>query len=139
MSGWAALFLATTILMSVTGFLFPGAGFTPAQGIGFLSIAVLAVTLLALSLSQSLALDLCGWRGPGPLPECLRRSRAGFLEAVVPAVAGADAVGTALHRCSDRRSDDLRGAWPSSGEKVSSGACRPDFAQACGLTQRGRV
>jgi hypothetical protein len=48
MSGWTALFLATTILTSATGFLFPRAGFTPAQGVGFLSLAVLAVTLLAL-------------------------------------------------------------------------------------------
>jgi hypothetical protein len=48
MSGWTALFLATTIFTSVTGFLFPGAGFTPAQRVGFLSLAALAVMLLAL-------------------------------------------------------------------------------------------
>jgi hypothetical protein len=40
----------TTTLTSVTGLLFPRAGFTPAQGVGFLSLAVLAVTLLALYL-----------------------------------------------------------------------------------------
>lgn len=49
MRGWTALFLATTILTSVTGFLFPRAGFTPAQeGVGFLSLAVLALAVLAL-------------------------------------------------------------------------------------------
>jgi hypothetical protein len=46
--GWTALFLATTILTSVTGFLFPSTGFTPAQGVGVLSLVVLAVALLAL-------------------------------------------------------------------------------------------
>ena len=48
MRGWTALFLATTILTSVTGFLFPRSGFTPAQGVGFLSLAVLSLAVLAL-------------------------------------------------------------------------------------------
>jgi hypothetical protein len=47
-SGWTALFLATTILTSATGFLFPATGFTPAQGVGILSLVLLAVALLAL-------------------------------------------------------------------------------------------
>lgn len=46
--GWTALFLLTTILTSVTGFLFPIHGFTPALGLGVLSLLVLAVALLAL-------------------------------------------------------------------------------------------
>ena len=32
LAGWTALFLLTTILTSVTGFMFPIAGFTPALG-----------------------------------------------------------------------------------------------------------
>jgi hypothetical protein len=48
MSRWTALFLATTILTSLTGFLFPRVGFTPAQGVGIVSTAVLTATLLAL-------------------------------------------------------------------------------------------
>jgi hypothetical protein len=48
MSGWTALFLAATVLTTLTGFLFPRAGFTPAQGVGFVSLVVLAVALLAL-------------------------------------------------------------------------------------------
>jgi hypothetical protein len=47
LSAWTALFLVTTILTSVTGFLFPSAGFTPAQGLGILSLIVLAVALAA--------------------------------------------------------------------------------------------
>jgi hypothetical protein len=42
MTVWTALFLATTILTSLTGFLFPRVGFTPAQGVGITSLVVLA-------------------------------------------------------------------------------------------------
>ncbi|HVU25080.1 MAG TPA: hypothetical protein VHE13_13215 [Opitutus sp.] len=43
-----ALFLSTTVLTSLTGFLFPIHGFTPALGTGIVSVAVLALTLYAL-------------------------------------------------------------------------------------------
>jgi hypothetical protein len=42
-----ALFLLTTVLTSVTGFLFPIHGFTPALGVGIVACAILAVALLA--------------------------------------------------------------------------------------------
>ncbi len=48
MPGVTALFLATTILTSVTGFLFPINGFTPALGVGVVSLVILAIALLAL-------------------------------------------------------------------------------------------
>jgi hypothetical protein len=48
LSGWTALFLATTVLTSATGFLFPSTGFTPAQGVGILSLVLLAIALFAL-------------------------------------------------------------------------------------------
>ena len=48
LDGWTALFLLTTILTSVTGFLFPATSFTPAQGVGIVSLVVLAVALLGL-------------------------------------------------------------------------------------------
>lgn len=41
------IFLIATILTSLTGFLFPSSGFTPAQGVGYISLAVLAVALAA--------------------------------------------------------------------------------------------
>jgi hypothetical protein len=47
LGGWTALFLATTILTSATGFLFPSTAFTPAQGVGILSLIALAIALLA--------------------------------------------------------------------------------------------
>lgn len=50
--GMAALFLATTVLTSVTGFLFPLPEMTPAQIVGFISLAALAVALAALYIFQ---------------------------------------------------------------------------------------
>jgi hypothetical protein len=51
---WTLVFLVTTILTSVTGFMFPIAAFTPALGFGIISLVVLAVALYALY-SQHLA------------------------------------------------------------------------------------
>jgi len=47
-AGWTVLFLLTTILTTVTGFMFPIHGFTPALGVGITSMVVLAIALLAL-------------------------------------------------------------------------------------------
>ena len=46
--GWTALFLVTTILTSVTGFMFPINGLTPGIVIGLISIMILAIALMAL-------------------------------------------------------------------------------------------
>jgi hypothetical protein len=46
--GWTALFLASTVLTSASGFLFPATALTPAQIFGYVSLLVLAVTLLGL-------------------------------------------------------------------------------------------
>ena len=43
-----ALFLFTTALTSVTGFLFPIHGFTPVLGVGIVACVILAVALFAL-------------------------------------------------------------------------------------------
>lgn len=53
---WTAIFLFTTILTSVTGFLFPITIFTPALAVGILSMIVLLVALLALYVYR-----LAGW------------------------------------------------------------------------------
>ena len=47
-NGLTEIFLATTVLTSVTGFLFPTSSFTPAQAFGYLSLVLLAVALAAL-------------------------------------------------------------------------------------------
>lgn len=55
---WTHLFLATTVLTSVTGFMFPISAFTPALAFGALSLA-----LLALALAGLYAFHLAGaWR-----------------------------------------------------------------------------
>jgi len=48
--GWTALFLATTVLTSVTGFMFPINGLTPAIVVGLISVVILAIALMALYL-----------------------------------------------------------------------------------------
>jgi hypothetical protein len=48
LSGLTAVFLATTVLTSATGFLFPSTSFGPPQVIGALLLVVLAVAILAL-------------------------------------------------------------------------------------------
>jgi hypothetical protein len=47
LDGWTALFLASTVATSVTGFFFPFHQFTPAHGVGVISLLVLAVAILA--------------------------------------------------------------------------------------------
>ena len=42
---WTHVFLATTVLTTLTGFLFPITAFTPALGVGLLSTALLALAL----------------------------------------------------------------------------------------------
>jgi hypothetical protein len=47
LDGWTKWFLITTVLTSVTGFFFPFHGFTPAIGVGIISLLVLAVAIYA--------------------------------------------------------------------------------------------
>ena len=44
---WTRWFLITTVLTSVTGFFFPFHGFTPAIGVGIISLLVLAIAIYA--------------------------------------------------------------------------------------------
>src|SRR4051812_47518109 len=46
--GWTALFLATTVLTSVTGYFFPVDGILPSHIVGAISLAILAVAVFAL-------------------------------------------------------------------------------------------
>jgi hypothetical protein len=50
--GWTAVFLVTTILTSVTGFMFPISGLTPAIVFGLISIVILVIALAALYLQH---------------------------------------------------------------------------------------
>src|SRR5262245_19475583 len=46
--GWTALFLATTVLTSVTGFPLPPYGFDAARAVGVISLLLLAAAIAAL-------------------------------------------------------------------------------------------
>ena len=48
LDGWTALFLATTVLTSVTAFFFPSTSFGPGHVVGVLSLVVLAAAIVAL-------------------------------------------------------------------------------------------
>jgi hypothetical protein len=48
LNNWTALFLVTTVLTSLTGFLFPFGDLLPSHIVGIISLAVLAVAFLAL-------------------------------------------------------------------------------------------
>jgi hypothetical protein len=54
LDSWTKWFLITTVLTSVSGFFFPFHGFTPAIGLGIISLLVLAVADLCAGR------DLCG-------------------------------------------------------------------------------
>src|SRR5579862_1359137 len=45
---FTAIFLVSTVLTSVTGFLFPFHGFLPSHGVGIVSLIVLALAIAAL-------------------------------------------------------------------------------------------
>lgn len=47
LDSWTAIFLFFTVLTSLTGFLFPFHGFTPAIGVGIVSLVLLAVAIFA--------------------------------------------------------------------------------------------
>lgn len=47
-SSWTAIFLATTLATTLTGFLFPFQKFTPAIGVGIISLIALAAAIPAL-------------------------------------------------------------------------------------------
>jgi hypothetical protein len=46
--GWTTFFLVTTVMTSLTGFFFPFRGFTPAYGVGILSLLILVAAIYAL-------------------------------------------------------------------------------------------
>ena len=47
LDGWTKWFLTTAVLTTVTGFFFPFHGFTPAIGLGIISLPFLALTIFA--------------------------------------------------------------------------------------------
>lgn len=58
LDGWTAVFLTTTVLTSLTGFLFPIHGFTPGIAVGILSMVALTIAIVARYLRHLIR----GWR-----------------------------------------------------------------------------
>ena len=59
LDGWTAIFLTTTVLTSLTGFLFPFEGLKPSYIVGGISLVLLAVAILARYTFRLAG----GWRG----------------------------------------------------------------------------
>jgi hypothetical protein len=59
LDGWTAIFLITTVLTSVTGFMFPFEGFKPSYVLATLSLIVLAIAIWARYGAHMTG----GWRG----------------------------------------------------------------------------
>ena len=123
MGVWTALFLVTTILTTATGFLFPNAAFTPALAVGYVSSAVLIVTLLALYVFR-----LAGpWRWIyviGALVALYLNTFVGvvqsFQKILVRARAGANAIRATLHYCAEHRLGHLCRARLFRHQEISS-------------------
>src|SRR5438128_12663731 len=52
LDGWTKWFLITAVLTTASGFFFPFHGFTPAIGLGIISLRFLALTVFARSSNQ---------------------------------------------------------------------------------------
>jgi hypothetical protein len=129
---WTALFLATTVLTSVTGFPLPPFGVTPGRVIGVILLVLLAIAVAA----------LYGFRPAGAWRWVyigtalaalyrLRRHHAIVSEARVPAAAGADAVGASIPDRAARRARAVHCARRPGSDQVSSRGlrireCKPD-------------
>jgi hypothetical protein len=113
---WTALFLVTTVATSVTGFGFPFDHLLPSHKLGIISLAVLAVAILALRDAPHgcLALDLRGRRRHGSLFEFLRLDRAVLHESP-----GTDGYGSDADRAAIPG-----GAARSFGASCCAGHCR---------------
>ena len=110
LDGWTAIFLATTVLTSVTGFMFPFEGFKPSYVLAAISLVVLAsrdLGALRCSSRGRMARDLrrnCRHRS---VPQLLRCGCAGVRENPGAACAGSDSDRAALRDCAVGGAGDL--------------------------------
>ena len=79
LDGWTKWFLVTAVATTITEFFFPFHRFTPAIGVGIISLIVLTIAISARysrHRREALALDICSYRHDRSLLECLRPNRA---------------------------------------------------------------
>ena len=94
LDGWTKWFLITAVLTTVTGFFFPFHGFTPAIGLGIISLPFLTLTIfraLSKESGRGVALDLRRRRGDLSVFQFVRLGRAIVRENAGSTRAGADA------------------------------------------------
>ena len=145
LGGWTALFLATTILTSVTGFPLPPFGLDPPRMVGILSLILLAVAVAAYYVFH---LD-GAWRWVYVVTamvalylNCFVAVIQSFSKISIPACAGADAIGTAVPHCANRRaclvcSPGLPlGTQISSANRVTTGRLRNNASLRAGAPAR---
>jgi|HubBroStandDraft_5_1064220.scaffolds.fasta_scaffold83635_2 hypothetical protein len=121
LDSWTAIFLATTVLTSATGFLFPVDHLLPSHVVGIISLVALAIAILAryaFHLGRRLAMDLCRVRAVGPLLELLRSGDSVFPEDCGPARASSDTERAAIPDRATGSPGRLHRAWHSCGEEL---------------------
>jgi hypothetical protein len=127
LNGWTPLFLVTTVLTSVTGFLFPVHHFLPSHGVGIISLIVLAVAIYALY-ARHLA---GGWSRIYAVNTVIALYLNFFVLIVqlfekVPALkaqgSGPDADGVAVQSNADNGIDCISGAYDFRGNQVPDGS-----------------
>ena len=122
--GWTAVFLVTTILTSVTGFMFPINGLTPAIVFGLISIVILAIALAALyaeAPERGVEMDLRHDGAGGALFQRVRSDRAVLPESAGVAKAGTDAIRAAVPDCAGGGSDRVSHPWSDGRPEISPG------------------
>jgi hypothetical protein len=121
LEGWTALFLATTVLTSVTGFFFPSS-FMPSHVVGIISLVFLAAALVGLYVYR-----LAGaWRWiyvVGAVVALYLNVFVGVVQAFmkVSLLQGSDPVRAAVPRRANRGDGYFHRAGHHRGEEVSSG------------------
>ena len=122
--GWTALFLVTTILTSVTGFMFPINGLTPAIVFGLISIVILAIALdgaLREAPERGVEMDLRHDCAGGALFQRFCSDRAVLPEGAGVAKAGTDAIRAAVPDCAGGGSDRVSHSWSDGRAEISPG------------------
>ena len=134
-----AVFLATTILTSLTGFPLPPFGFDPPRAVGVLSLILLIGAVAAyygFRLAGAWRWIFVGLRGRGALSQRVRACRAGIHEGSGPSRARADAVRAAVRDRPGDRALDFHCAWDLGGDQVSADR-RPSVGCGADLAREG--
>ena len=135
---WTQAFLATTAATSLTGFLFPFHGVTPAQVLGVLSLIALIIASLSIYRHHLQGI----WRRTYAITAVMALYFNVFVLVVqlfrrVPALKrhGADPVGAAFPDSAARRAAAVRGDWNSRRDRKTATRACPVIHQSEGSLQ----